>query len=450
MKRAFIVAVSVLLSVGIVACTSGTGNSVITINITDGNLKEQPVLYLPDEEQIAVELSGEGTGVVTVNNIESIYVRLGYRYTSRLIWLLSGSQINISFASGKFHESIAVDGTNGDINTFLNSNVYKYATIDECRLGEKEYITLSDSLLEANLALLENQKFPTEFKHKESLRLKYYTYQILPSFRYFHSRIAKVADYVESPEYWSKLKELCTYDCNLLSIEEYRGFLYESVSLLSKKEFPNYSGIDRLVFFIEKEIPDNKIAEYLIHKHVCSFVKKNGVEGAEKYFAAFDKYVTDPGMIEQMTQLKEKMGKCAVGAPSPDFNSTDVDGKQYTLADFAGKYVYIDVWATWCGPCRKEVPYLAELEHKFNGEGIYFVGLSCDNSREAWEKAVRAGEVKGIQLYLEPGNTFMDDYSITGIPRFILLDKEGKILSAKATAPSDPKTEETIANLLAK
>ena len=430
MKRAFIVAVSVLLSVGIVACTSGTGNSVITINITDGNLKEQPVLYLPDEEQIAVELSGEGTGVVTVNNIESIYVRLGYRYTSRLIWLLSGSQINISFASGKFHESIAVDGTNGDINTFLNSNVYKYATIDECRLGEKEYITLSDSLLEANLALLENQKFPTEFKHKESLRLKYYTYQILPSFRYFHSRIAKVADYVESPEYWSKLKELCTYDCNLLSID--------------------YSGIDRLVFFIEKEIPDNKIAEYLIHKHVCSFVKKNGVEGAEKYFAAFDKYVTDPGMIEQMTQLKEKMGKCAVGAPSPDFNSTDVDGKQYTLADFAGKYVYIDVWATWCGPCRKEVPYLAELEHKFNGEGIYFVGLSCDNSREAWEKAVRAGEVKGIQLYLEPGNTFMDDYSITGIPRFILLDKEGKILSAKATAPSDPKTEETIANLLAK
>ncbi|MBQ7997932.1 MAG: TlpA family protein disulfide reductase [Bacteroidales bacterium] len=450
MKRAFIVAVSVLLSVGIVACTSGTGNSVITINITDGNLKEQPVLYLPDEEQIAVELSGEGTGVVTVNNIESIYVRLGYRYTSRLIWLLPGSQINISFASGKFHESIAVDGTNGDINTFLNSNVYKYATIDECRLGEKEYITLSDSLLEANLALLENQKFPTEFKHKESLRLKYYTYQILPSFRYFHSRIAKVADYVESPEYWSKLKELCTYDCNLLSIEEYRGFLYESVSLLSKNEFPGHSGIERLVCFIEKNIPDSKVAEYLVNRRVYSFVKKNGIEGAEKYFEAFDKYVTDSNMMEQMSQLKQKMGKCAVGAPSPDFKCTDVDGKQYTLADFAGKYVYIDVWATWCGPCRKEAPYLSGLEHKFSADDIYFVGLSCDKSREAWEKAVRAGEVRGIQLYLEPENTFMDDYSITGIPRFILLDREGKILSAKATAPSDPKTEETIANLFAK
>ena len=111
-------------------------------------------------------------------------------------------------------------------------------------------------------------------------------------------------------------------------------------------------------------------------------------------------------MVNNMQALKEKMGKCSEGAVSPDFNSTDVDGKQYTLADFAGKYVYIDVWATWCGPCRKEAPYLAELEHKFNGEGVYFVGLSCDKSREAWEKAVRAGEVKGIQLYLEPVKPF--------------------------------------------
>lgn len=65
-------------------------------------------------------------------------------------------------------------------------------------------------------------------------------------------------------------------------------------------------------------------------------------------------------------------------------------------------------------------------------------------------ESCKGREVKGIQLYLEPENTFMDDYEITGIPRFILLDKEGKIISAKATAPSDPKTEETIAALLAK
>ena len=449
MKRIF-VAVYALLLMLVTACSCEADKSVITLNITDGNLKEKPVLYLPNGEEITVELSEDGTGIATVNNTGNIFVRLGYRYTSRLIWLTPGAQVNVSFHSKKFHENITVEGTDSHINTFLNSNVYKYATIDDCSKGEMEYISFADSLLNANLAFLEKENFSAEFKQQESLRLKYYTYQILPSFRYFHSRIAQEPNYVESSAYWNKMKELCVYDSNLLPIEEYRRFLYESVSLLSKNEFPDHTGIERLVSFIDKNVTDDKIAEYLVFKRVYSFVKKNGIDGAAKYFEAFDKYVTDPAMTEQMAQLKEKMGKCAVGAPSPDFKCTDVDGKQYTLADFAGKYVYIDVWATWCSPCRKEAPYLSELEHKFRADEIYFVGVSCDKNKGAWEKAVKAGEVKGIQLYLEPENTFMDDYEITGIPRFILLDKEGKIISAKATAPSDPKTEETIAALLAK
>lgn len=450
MKRVFIVAISVFLSLGMICCSPKSSESVISINITDGNLTEQPVLYLPNGEQITVELSDCGTGSVAVRNTGSIYVRLGYKYTSRLIWLTPASNVNISFDSGEFYKNIAVDGTNNNINTFLNSNVYKYATIDDCKLGEEEYITFSDSLLAANLRLLEIRNFSQEFNRQEALRLSYYTYQIFPSFRYFHSRIANEPDYKESESYFAKMKELAVYNGEYMASEDYQKFIYESVLLLSAQEYPHLKGIDRLVAFIEKNVADAKVAQYLVNRRVCAYLKNNGIAGVEPYLDAFSKYVSDTVMVNNMQALKEKMGKCSEGAVSPDFNSTDVDGKQYTLADFAGKYVYIDVWATWCGPCRKEAPYLAELEHKFNGEGVYFVGLSCDKSREAWEKAVRAGEVKGIQLYLEPGNTFMDDYSITGIPRFILLDKEGKILSAKATAPSDPKTEETIANLLSK
>ena len=180
MKRIF-VAVYALLLMLVTACSWEADKSVITLNITDGNLKEKPVLYLPDGKEITMELSEDGTGSATVNNTGNIYVRLGYRYTSRLIWLAPDAQVNVSFHSKKFHENITVEGTDSNINTFLNSNVYKYATIDDCSKGEMEYISFADSLLNANLAFLEKENFSAEFKQQEALRLKYYTYQILPS-----------------------------------------------------------------------------------------------------------------------------------------------------------------------------------------------------------------------------------------------------------------------------
>ncbi len=82
-----------------------------------------------------------------------------------------------------------------------------------------------------------------------------------------------------------------------------------------------------------------------------------------------------------------------------------------------------------------------------DGKDIYFVSISCDNNKKAWENRVRAG-LKGIQLHFVNGDTFMNDYMIKGIPRFILLDKEGKIISVDMSRPSDPKTIAKLDELL--
>ena len=89
----------------------------------------------------------------------------------------------------------------------------------------------------------------------------------------------------------------------------------------------------------------------------------------------------------------------------------------------------------------------AYLEEKYHGKDIYFVSISCDNNKKAWENRVRAG-LKGIQLHFVNGDTFMNDYMIKGIPRFILLDKEGKIISVDMSRPSDPKTIAKLDELL--
>ena len=135
------------------------------------------------------------------------------------------------------------------------------------------------------------------------------------------------------------------------------------------------------------------------------------------------------------------------GMQSPDFKYRDINGKVVSLKDFKGKYVYIDLWATWCGPCCAEIPHLKELEKKMHGKKIVFVSISCDDERRAWVDYVKKNNMSGVQLNTEGNQAFMDAYKVNGIPRFILLDKKGKIINANMTRPSDPKTLKTLSTL---
>ena len=102
------------------------------------------------------------------------------------------------------------------------------------------------------------------------------------------------------------------------------------------------------------------------------------------------------------------------------------------------------MWATWCGPCKREMPYLKELEKKMEGKNITFLGLSTDEDKAAWEKMVKSGELSGVQLLLGRGSQFQRDYNINGIPHFILIDPDGKIINPKTVRPSSPDAEKIL------
>lgn len=136
------------------------------------------------------------------------------------------------------------------------------------------------------------------------------------------------------------------------------------------------------------------------------------------------------------------------GEPSLDFSFTDMQGQTVSLKQLRGKYVYIDVWATWCGPCNAEIPYLKKLEKEMEGKKIVFVGISSDSNQQAWEKFVKEKEMGGIQLFMgKKKQEMMHFFLINSIPRFILLDKKGRIVEAYMSRPSDEKTKESLLKL---
>ncbi|WP_291089296.1 TlpA family protein disulfide reductase [Empedobacter sp. UBA7494] len=127
---------------------------------------------------------------------------------------------------------------------------------------------------------------------------------------------------------------------------------------------------------------------------------------------------------------------------APDFSLADINGKRFDLSDFKGKYVYMDIWATWCGPCKVQIPFMKELEKQFHDAPIYFVSVSLDKleDKPIWEKMVRENQMSGVQLFAGREDNFGFDYKIEYIPTFIILDKEGNIMIDRAPVPMDYQT----------
>jgi len=140
------------------------------------------------------------------------------------------------------------------------------------------------------------------------------------------------------------------------------------------------------------------------------------------------------------------------GKASPSFDYVNYKGGKTKLSDFKGKYVFIDVWAVWCAPCRAEIPYLKKLEEKFHDKNIEFVSISVDKLKDTdkWKKFVADKSLGGTQLLADKDweSEFIVNYNITGVPRFILVDPNGNILKYDAERPSDPELDKQLTALL--
>ena len=128
-----------------------------------------------------------------------------------------------------------------------------------------------------------------------------------------------------------------------------------------------------------------------------------------------------------------------IGAPFPEVSLEDRDGTVLDITTFRGKYLYIDLWASWCVPCVKEVPYLQSLEKTLTNDKVTFISISCDTDRDAWIKKMESLSMHGNQ-YIDVKGTFCDRLGVTGIPRFLIYDPDGRLLNADATRPSNPAT----------
>ena len=179
-----------------------------------------------------------------------------------------------------------------------------------------------------------------------------------------------------------------------------------------------------------KKLRDSYAALKQKHNSLEASYWKDADTEVEETITAFSDY------REHKLEIANKF----TGKASPGFTYESIDGNNVSLRDFAGKYVYLDIWATWCGPCRREIPALKALEKEYHDKNIAFISISIDKlaDKSKWQKFVQEEQLTGVQLFADNDweSDFVKAYEIKGIPRFILLDPKGNIINPDAPRPS--------------
>jgi thiol-disulfide isomerase/thioredoxin len=248
--------------------------------------------------------------------------------------------------------------------------------------------------------------------------------------------------------------KLYTYSSN------YREMVSQRLNMLSQAERVKspYKGRtqadseDLKMDVINKEITSSLIKEHLLF--VSAMVGLTSAENVDDFYNKYRNRAKDSVYIKQISTIYNRKQLTKPGEPSPSFSFADVNGKQVDLESLRGNYLYIDIWASWCVPCLKEIPSLLELEKKYHGKPIKFVSISVDkqSDKSKWLNSLKSHKLKGIQLLADKDfkSDFIKAYGIHAIPRFIIIDPEGKIVSPNASRPSNPKTASMLNDLLNK
>ena len=211
------------------------------------------------------------------------------------------------------------------------------------------------------------------------------------------------------------------------------------------KDSPNATSMAVLAFITER-VSNPEVKSLLAQNLMASQLRNYAVDNIAPILEYFTENCLDEKARETTFAKVAEMTGLGPGAPAPEIELITMDGQKRYLSEFKGKNVYIDVWATYCGKCLAEMPSFRKLEEDYKDKNWVFLSVSLDTNVKKWKaKAQKLGHTE-LQFIVEKGHKskFNEDYKIGYAPRYIIIDKDGKLINFNAPFPSEPMTRKIL------
>lgn len=215
--------------------------------------------------------------------------------------------------------------------------------------------------------------------------------------------------------------------------------LFTGVQQIVLSTLPKNGDLSAKIEYLRTNYKNEKIRgsieNVLLEGYITRF---NYSEGYDEGYALLKSVVEKYNFDSKYLADFEKRRATVKGAAFPEgVVLKDAEGNTVDFKKFRGKYVYIDLWASWCVPCVKEVPHLQKLEAELKNKDVVFLSISVDAKEEPWKAKMKQLDMHGNQLH-DKENKICDNLNVKGIPFFLIYDKEGKLYMYDAPRPSHP------------
>jgi thiol-disulfide isomerase/thioredoxin len=388
-------------------------------------------------------------------SINSGLYTLSYGNENTSIYLEPQLDLHLTFSPSEFDETIQYKGKGEANNNYLAQKTLlregfgdKTSYAYYGKLDEKDFLNQSDSLLneEMNLFTRFEKGFSDKFKAVQKAELEFNHFKKLAQYQSLKRYLTGDKEFKVSKDFPNVFDNLNVNNDSLIGSNAYLDFVeYYCQKEAGKDTNKSQEYGIKYLLTLDKLVNNEKIKNKLCFRFANYRITY--AKDLEQFYTEAKKLITEESDLQSVTKKYYKLKKLAKGNPSPTFAFNDINNKEVKLSDLKGKPVYIDVWATWCGPCQREIPYLKEIEKEFHST-IHFVSIAMNDNKEKWKKMVKKEKLGGFQLFAEKEeSSFFDEYIVEGIPRFILLDKEGNIIDANAPRPSSGEIQSIMQKL---
>ena len=232
-------------------------------------------------------------------------------------------------------------------------------------------------------------------------------------------------------------------DESLFSLYEYRKFIFESFEIIGESLLKDNDNNNILYHTAKYKLVDSlftskKISDFLKTDVVYEAIANIHSSAVNPLIYLYQNEVDDHSFRESINRRYNSIIHPLPGTLAPEITGVTFEGDDFRLSDYRGKYVYIFSWATWCGPCKVELPFYERMLEDYAEENIVFIGVSVDKDKKKWTESFFYNHYPGIQV-LVPGDwksPFVRDYDVKSIPQFILIDPQGVIIDTDAQRPT--------------